>query len=204
MSVDQADLGPGGLEVVVLLGVDARHGLGPPLLDEVADGEGGRITGVVPARERRDQRGLGQRGSPAPTTCSIARDAIGRAPISCAGARIRSGDAAHLAARRAVRVRHADRVGSQAGRAVPGRGLCPGARAIGDDGTLDVEVIAERLRMPLVHDAEHGLWALGPLRGSGPGQAAAADPFSRTGRETRSGCRRCTAARCSSSPVASW
>ena len=47
-------------------------------------------------------------------------------------------------------------------------GLCqgevcvPAPGAIGDDGMLDVEVIAERLRMPLVHDTDHGLWALGP------------------------------------------
>jgi hypothetical protein len=62
-------------------------------------------------------------------------------------------------------------------------GLCrgeicvPAPGAIGDDGALDVEVIAERLRMPLVHDAEHGLWALGP-GASGPALpcATAADP----------------------------
>jgi hypothetical protein len=30
------------------------------------------------------------------------------------------------------------------------------------DGRVDVEVLAERLGMPLVADAEHGLWALGP------------------------------------------
>ena len=27
---------------------------------------------------------------------------------------------------------------------------------------LDVRVVADRLGMPLVHDDEHGLWALGP------------------------------------------
>jgi hypothetical protein len=30
------------------------------------------------------------------------------------------------------------------------------------DGRLDVAVVAERLGMPLVADADHGLWALGP------------------------------------------
>lgn len=36
------------------------------------------------------------------------------------------------------------------------------ARGTGDDGRLDVAVVAERLGMPLVADPEHGLWALGP------------------------------------------
>jgi hypothetical protein len=30
------------------------------------------------------------------------------------------------------------------------------------DGRLDMNIVAERLGMPLVHDAEHGLWAAGP------------------------------------------
>ena len=33
------------------------------------------------------------------------------------------------------------------------------------DGTLDVQVLQERLRMPLVHDEVHGLYALGPESG---------------------------------------
>lgn len=33
------------------------------------------------------------------------------------------------------------------------------------DRLLDVPVIAERLGMPLLSDAEHGLWALGPESG---------------------------------------
>ncbi len=47
-------------------------------------------------------------------------------------------------------------------------GLCKGSAcvpapgAIRGDGTLDLEVVADRLRMPLVHDPAHGLWALGP------------------------------------------
>lgn len=31
-----------------------------------------------------------------------------------------------------------------------------------DDGRLDVQVVGARLRMPIVHDEVHGLWALGP------------------------------------------
>src|SRR5262245_18896876 len=33
------------------------------------------------------------------------------------------------------------------------------------DGRLALDVVAERLRMPLVHDEEHHLWALGPESG---------------------------------------
>jgi hypothetical protein len=52
------------------------------------------------------------------------------------------------------------------------QGACKGevcvplpAEARRADGTIDVEVFAERLRMPLVHDEAHGLWALGPESG---------------------------------------
>jgi hypothetical protein len=45
-------------------------------------------------------------------------------------------------------------------------GACKGDRCVAvprlDDGTLDVRVLGERLGMALVHDSEHGLWALGP------------------------------------------
>jgi hypothetical protein len=40
----------------------------------------------------------------------------------------------------------------------------PGALA---DGNVDVEVAAKRLGMPMVHDAEHGVWALGPATATG-------------------------------------
>jgi hypothetical protein len=33
------------------------------------------------------------------------------------------------------------------------------------EGRFDVTVVAERLGMPLAHDAAHGLWALGPRSG---------------------------------------
>jgi hypothetical protein len=47
-------------------------------------------------------------------------------------------------------------------------GLCKGEQcvpapgAIRADNRLDVHIVSEKLRMPLVHDAPHGLWALGP------------------------------------------
>jgi len=50
-------------------------------------------------------------------------------------------------------------------------GLCrgevcvPAPGAVRADGRLDVRIVAERLRMPLVHDDAHGLWALGPSAG---------------------------------------
>jgi hypothetical protein len=34
-----------------------------------------------------------------------------------------------------------------------------------DDGAVDVRDMARRLGMPLVHDEEHGVWALGPEGG---------------------------------------
>jgi hypothetical protein len=64
------------------------------------------------------------------------------------------------------------------------QGLCrgevcvpaPGVRR--DDGTLDVASAAERLGMPLVHDADAGVWALGPGTTSGRvlSTAVAPDP----------------------------
>jgi hypothetical protein len=48
-------------------------------------------------------------------------------------------------------------------------GLCKDDRCVplsdGTDGLVDVTVVAERLGMPLVHDEDHGLWALGPEAG---------------------------------------
>lgn len=51
-------------------------------------------------------------------------------------------------------------------------GLCKDDRCVplpdgagAGDGALSVEVLSERLGMPLEHDAEHGLWALGPESG---------------------------------------
>ncbi len=47
-------------------------------------------------------------------------------------------------------------------------GLCKGEQCVPApgvvraDGLLDVEVAARQLRMPLVHDEAHQLWAVGP------------------------------------------
>ena len=62
-------------------------------------------------------------------------------------------------------------------------GLCkaemcvPAPGADRGDGTLDVGVVAERLRMPLLHDETYGVWALGPDSGGRAlASAEAADP----------------------------
>ena len=50
-------------------------------------------------------------------------------------------------------------------------GMCKGdacvpvAGAIGDDGALDIAVVADRLGMALVEDDAAGVWALGPESG---------------------------------------
>lgn len=51
-------------------------------------------------------------------------------------------------------------------------GLCHGDRCVPfpspggrPSETVDLGAVAERLRMPLVHDERHGLWALGPETG---------------------------------------
>jgi hypothetical protein len=57
--------------------------------------------------------------------------------------------------------------------------LCvPAPGVLGGDGTVDVVGAAERLGMPLVHDATHGVWALGPatLAERALSTAVAADP----------------------------
>jgi hypothetical protein len=56
--------------------------------------------------------------------------------------------------------------------------LCvPAPGADRGDGTLDVPVVADRLRMPLVHDDTHAIWALGPESGGRAlTSAEAADP----------------------------
>jgi hypothetical protein len=74
----------------------------------------------------------------------------------------------------------ADRTGWEA----KPQGLCrgevcvPAPGALRADGTVDVEVMAARLGMPLAHDDEHGLWALGPATATGRAlsTAVAADP----------------------------
>ena len=47
-------------------------------------------------------------------------------------------------------------------------GACSGGRCVPlpdgavQRGRIEARVLAERLRMPLLHDREHGLWCLGP------------------------------------------
>jgi hypothetical protein len=56
--------------------------------------------------------------------------------------------------------------------------ICVPAPGALDGDQLDVSIAPARLGMPLVHDAEHGVWALGPatLGGSALVSAVAADP----------------------------
>jgi hypothetical protein len=82
-------------------------------------------------------------------------------------------------------VADADAFAARTGWTAKPQGLCqgevcvPAPGAIRDDGRLDVAVIAERLAMPLVHDDEHGMWALGPAspRGHTLPSAEAPDPI---------------------------
>ena len=50
-------------------------------------------------------------------------------------------------------------------------GLCKGPMCVplpgGTTDPLDLEVVASRLGMPVLHDADHGVWALGPATVSG-------------------------------------
>jgi hypothetical protein len=61
-------------------------------------------------------------------------------------------------------------------------GACKGALCVplgaegAGGGRLDARMLAERLAMPLVEDAEHGLWALGPETLSGRALATAEAP----------------------------
>ncbi len=63
-------------------------------------------------------------------------------------------------------------------------GLCrgevcvPAPGSLRADGSVDVAAAAARLGMPLVHDDEHGVWALGPATATGHAlpSAVAADP----------------------------
>jgi hypothetical protein len=60
-------------------------------------------------------------------------------------------------------------------------GACHGSLCVplGDavsDGRVDVRAAAQRLGMPLVHDDDHDLWALGPWTGSGHALPSAEAP----------------------------
>lgn len=49
------------------------------------------------------------------------------------------------------------------------QGACKGERCVPlparDDGRVDVADLGDRLGMPVVHDEDHGLWAVGPEGG---------------------------------------
>jgi hypothetical protein len=69
------------------------------------------------------------------------------------------------------------------GWALKPQGACRGdvcvplpSNAIGEDGVVDVEVVAERLGMPLVADPGGDLWALGPAAVTGRALATAQAP----------------------------
>ena len=57
---------------------------------------------------------------------------------------------------------------ARTGWAIKPEGACKGEACVPlrdgvlQGGRVDLRAFAERLGMPLVHDAEHGLWALGP------------------------------------------
>jgi hypothetical protein len=58
----------------------------------------------------------------------------------------------------------------ETGWALKPEGACRGAACVPLDlepGTLQLETLAERLGMAVVHDEGHGLWALGPSTVSG-------------------------------------
>lgn len=64
------------------------------------------------------------------------------------------------------------------------QGLCrgevcvPAPAAVRSDGTLDIQMAAERLGMPIVHDTIHGVAAIGPATTTGRALSTtvAADP----------------------------
>ena len=71
---------------------------------------------------------------------------------------------------------------AESGWSLKPQGACRGdvcvplpADAVQDD-VVDVRAVAERLGMPLVHDADAGLWALGPETLSGQALPTAAAP----------------------------
>ena len=68
----------------------------------------------------------------------------------------------------------ADELAARTGWVAKPEGLCKGPMCVplpdgsaADDGTLDLQVVAQRLGMPVLHDEEHGVHVLGPATVSG-------------------------------------
>jgi hypothetical protein len=76
----------------------------------------------------------------------------------------------------------ADTFAERTGWVAKPEGLCQGAMCVPaptvrrPDGRLDVDVLADRLGMPLVHDEANGMWALGPPTASGHALTTAEAP----------------------------
>jgi hypothetical protein len=76
----------------------------------------------------------------------------------------------------------ADVFATQTGWEVKPEGACRGDVCVplpaeaNSGGRLDITVVAERLRMPLVHDDDHDVWALGPASVTGRALTTAAAP----------------------------
>ena len=73
-----------------------------------------------------------------------------------------------------------DEFEQRSGWTIKPQGACKGDLCVPmpKDATLDAAVLSQRLGMPLVHDEEHGLWALGPdtVGGRALTTAVAPDP----------------------------
>ena len=63
----------------------------------------------------------------------------------------------------------ADEIERRTGWSIKPQGACKGDRCVPlpgrDQAQIDVRMLAERLAMPLIHDAATGLWCLGPEAG---------------------------------------
>ena len=75
-----------------------------------------------------------------------------------------------------------DQLSSRTGWAIKPEGACKGEVCVPlreevlRDGLVDLPAFADRLGMPLVHDPEHGLWALGPESLGGRALTTAVSP----------------------------
>jgi hypothetical protein len=70
-----------------------------------------------------------------------------------------------------------DALEARTGWALKPEGACKGDICVPlPNGPVDAAVLAERLRMPLLHDEAHGVWALGPDCVSGRALATAEAP----------------------------